>query len=187
MMSRFKKGKQKGWMTDGEVDAALVDTSTKPWQVLKLFEFKARPADLPKAQFQAQEMCRKLFTCSGGCLETTVGKEKIKLFGHDSFRAYPRGESPDESDLRELAMKVVAIATQPFKPSSMSGLPSSAETQALKVCVTSDPSIIEFAINRLRENLQSKGLSTPQAMALAYTKAAALESIIVVDVEGSLV
>mmetsp|Transcript_24367 Transcript_24367/g.58805 ORF Transcript_24367/g.58805 Transcript_24367/m.58805 type:complete len:538 (-) Transcript_24367:182-1795(-) len=179
---RFKNNIQKGFSKDGEVDAALVDIGQDPWQVVHLFEFKRRAADIVKADFQRSEIFRKLFMCNGALVckgadaisvpvpnlvsKGSLGNDEkgfprlIRLESDTNFRTWFKRNKKEDSMLRLTNRDVerasydhFSVVTRPFNRRTMTGLPSSVEPILFKMCVTNDDQMLLIYKEKLEVQL----------------------------------
>mmetsp|Transcript_25199 Transcript_25199/g.40700 ORF Transcript_25199/g.40700 Transcript_25199/m.40700 type:complete len:234 (-) Transcript_25199:169-870(-) len=181
-----KRGNKPAMTYDGEIDAAILDVSKEPWQVLKLYEFKLRPADIPKAEKQRREVFRKLFKLGGSLVVRDEIKNRKVFLPHnacfDSW--FPKG-IVDSDNVRVASYKHFVIVTQPFNTKWMTGLPSWAESLAFKMCVTEDETIIEAYSERLQAMWKERACDGPEAIGRILKAHKAEGNLVVVGYSSS--
>ncbi|GAB5355627.1 hypothetical protein AAMO2058_000221900 [Amorphochlora amoebiformis] len=157
LVPKLKKGTPTGkFRPDGEIDGALVDITQTPLRVLKLFEFKLRPEDIPKADQQRCTIFSKLFH-QGGYLKAKLDGKKV-----DIRQESLRNISPtDTMGIEEVSRKSFLVVTTEFRK-DMSGLPSCVTTYALRMAMTSEKSLVLDYARKIRDILHSKGYKSPK-------------------------
>jgi len=182
MVPRHKRNNSMTIAVDGEIDAALLDVSKEPWQVLKLYEFKCRPADLPKAESQRHEIFRKLFASKGKLILREPGIRNNEFSYDQSFKNWfgEQNELDTETIVRA-SYKHFILVTQRFNLRSMTGLPSWVDNYAFRMSVTEDELLVRLYTMRLRALLRQKLSVDPRAVRKALRAHEADDSLVVIQ------